>query len=110
MISLIQGLRVLLLSLKTSELMRSYVEKRFQKHKNGNVVYCCIHSILGCCECWMKYLSKNAYILVINRGYNLLQASVESFRLLAENLTVVSSLQTVYLLYLWLGKLSVCSL
>lgn len=90
--------------------MRSYVEKRFQKHKNGNVVYCCIHSVLGCCECWMKYLSKNAYILVINRGYNLLQASVESFQLIAENLTIVSSLQTVYLLYLWLGKLSVCSL
>ena len=58
----------------------------------------------------MKYISKNAFILVINRGHRLLKASVESFRLLADNLTVVSSLQTIYILFLWIGKLSICSL
>lgn len=54
----------------------------------------------------MKYLSRNAYILVITRGTNFFKSSVNSFGLLASNLATVSVLKSVSTLFIWMGKMS----
>lgn len=54
----------------------------------------------------MKYLSRNAYILVITRGTNFFKSSVTSFSLLAANIGTVSMLKSVSTLFIWMGKLT----
>lgn len=90
-------------------LINRYLEKKIERKDYRRTVllrcmYCCLH----CCEICTTYLSKNAYILVINRGYGLLKAGKRSFQLLAANLAIVSSLKIVYTLFIWLEKLAIC--
>lgn len=54
----------------------------------------------------MKYLSRNAYILVITRGTNFWKSSVTSFGLLASNIGTVTVLKSLSTLFIWMGKLS----
>ena len=58
----------------------------------------------------MRYISRNAYILVINRGQNFFKASVESFSLLVSNLATVTTLKSVSTLFIWIGKIGNCLL
>lgn len=89
--------------------MNRYLERKIERKDYRKTVllrcmYCCLH----CCETCTTYLSKNAYILVINRGYGLLKAGKRSFQLLAANLAIVSSLKIVYTLFIWIEKLAIC--
>ena len=54
----------------------------------------------------MKYISRNAYILVITRGTNFFKSSMESFSLLAANIGTVTVLKSVSTLFIWMGKIS----
>lgn len=66
----------------------------------------CCHCCLLCLEKCMKYISRNAYILVITRGTNFFKSSMESFSLLAANIGTVTVLKSVSTLFIWMGKIS----
>ncbi|KAK8791936.1 hypothetical protein WA158_005313 [Blastocystis sp. Blastoise] len=66
---------------------------------------CCCHCCLWCLEKCLRYISRNAYILVITRNKNFCTACVKSFTLLAQNLGQVTLLNGVTIVFLWLGKL-----
>ena len=89
---------------------RSYIDNRFKKSQSGNpLVKCgmkCCHCCLLCLEKCMKYISRNAYILVIMRGTNFFKSSMESFSLLASNIAAVTVLKSVSTLFIWMGKVS----
>lgn len=88
----------------------SYLDRKFKEQQTKNpLVKCgfkCCHCCLACLEKCMKYLSRNAYILVITRGTNFFKSSVNSFGLLASNLATVSVLKSVSTLFIWMGKMS----
>ena len=99
------------------QLVRSimiYLDKKLNKSESSNsLVKCgfkCCHCCLLCLEKCMKYISRNAYVLVINRGKNFMSASVDSFGLLASNLMTVSVLKSVSTLFIWMGVLTNCLL
>ena len=100
-----QLLRVLILYLEKAINSHARDEKGVVR-KGFRVLFCC----LSCIESCLKYLNKNAYILVINRGYGLLRASLHVFQLLSENIAIVTSLNVVYSLFIWFEKLAVCIL
>ena len=89
---------------------RRYIDNRFKKSQSGNpLVKCgmkCCHCCLLCLEKCMKYISRNAYILVIMRGSNFFKSSVESFSLLASNIGAVTVLKSVSTLFIWMGKVA----
>ena len=66
-----------------------YVDRKFKEAQTKNpLIKCgfkCCHCCLACLEKCLKYLSRNAYILVITRGTNFWKSSVTSFGLLASN-------------------------
>ena len=89
-----------------------YIDEKTKKSQSSNpLVKCgvkCCHCCLLCLEKCMKYISRNAYIMVINRNLSFFKASVESFGLLAHNLKVVSTLKSVSTLFIWMGTVSNC--
>lgn len=91
-----------------------YVDEKTKKSQSSNpLVKCgikCCHCCLLCLEKCMKYISRNAYIIVINRNLSFFKASVESFGLLAHNLKVVTTLKSVSTLFIWMGTISNCLL
>ena len=92
-----------------------YLEKKVassKEEKEGLVrrFFQCFHLFLRGVEKCLRFMNKNAYVLVINRGYNLVKASLRSFELFGLNLGVVSSLNTVYSMYISISKLVACVL
>ena len=91
-----------------------YIDRKFKETQSMNpLVKCgfkCCHCCLFCLEKCMRYISRNAYILVINRGMNFFSASTTSFSLLLSNLATVTTLKSVSTLFIWIGKIANCVL
>ena len=113
-IAVIQLIRSIMLCDWRQGVTDRYVDRKFKETQTMNpLVKCgfkCCHCCLFCLEKCMRYISRNAYILVINRGQNFFKASVESFSLLVSNLATVTTLKSVSTLFIWIGKIGNCLL
>ena len=113
-IAVIQLIRSIMLCDWRRGVTDRYVDRKFKETQTMNpLVKCgfkCCHCCLFCLEKCMRYISRNAYILVINRGQNFFKASVESFSLLVSNLATVTTLKSVSTLFIWIGKIGNCLL
>lgn len=92
-----------------------YLEKKVastKEEKEGMIrrMFQCFHVCLLSIEKFLRFMNKNAYILVINRGYSLTKASVRCCELLGLNLGIVSSLNTVYSMYVSISRTAACIL
>ena len=113
-IAVIQLVRSIMLWVMGARVTDRYIDRKFKETQTMNpLVKCgfkCCHCCLFCLEKCMRYISRNAYILVINRGQNFFKASVESFSLLVANLAKVTTLKSVSTLFIWIGKVGNCVL
>jgi hypothetical protein len=88
------------------------LEKRV-KAKNNEMVKClfkCVNCLLFCFEKFIKFLDKNAYIMISIYGYSFCQGAKRGFGLLADNFLRVAALNCVGGFIVFLGKLFVCIL
>jgi hypothetical protein len=72
-----------------------------------DVVFCVIQCCLYCLEKCMKFINKNAYILVAMRGWNFCHAGYEAVVLILTNPARIGTVATVTNFVLTLGKLAV---
>ena len=84
---------------------------QIKKHGGDNAaVSCCfkcIHCCLACFEKTLKYLNRNAYIMVAVHGSNFCVSAYKSFTLLAANVLRVAAINTVGDFVLFLAKVAI---
>ncbi|KAK8790941.1 hypothetical protein WA158_005572 [Blastocystis sp. Blastoise] len=85
-----------------------WIEGQQKKQVTGMSFSKCFFKCCSCClwclEKCLKYISANAYILVITRGKNFCSACVQSFGLLLLNIGQVTLLNTFSSIFMFLGK------
>lgn len=100
-IALVQFLRLVL----------EYVDRNTKELQSRNgvvkVVFLAVKCCLWCFEKCLKFLSKNAYIMIAMRGSSFCSASATAFRLLLANLARVAVVNTISFFLLLLVKLTV---
>ncbi|XP_067057187.1 choline transporter-like protein 4 isoform X1 [Acropora muricata] len=88
-----------------------YIDAKLKEYGQDNKV---IKFILCCCKCcfWclekiLKFLNKNAYIVIAIHGKNFCSSAREAFKLLLENVLRVAAINSVTTFLLFMGKLVV---
>jgi len=86
------------------------VQHRFggERSKAADYAFKCVQCLLACFERFIKFLDKNAYIMVAIYGYSFCQGARRGFDLLASNILRVAALNCVTGFLIFLGKLFVC--
>ena len=91
-----------------------YVNKKTKKLQDTNPVVklfmCCVRYCLWYLEKVLKYINRNAYILVAVKGYSYCYSAVEAIKLIILNMMRIAAVNTVGDFLTWLGKLIVCGL
>merc|ERR1711871_1557685 len=87
-----------------------YIEEKSKGKRNklAKAVFCMIQCCLWCVEKCMKFLNKNAYILVAMKGCSFCSGAVEAIKLIFLNPRKIASVSMVTVFVLNLGKLAVC--
>jgi hypothetical protein len=87
-----------------------YIENQCKGSENQIVkaVFCMIQSCLWCMEKCMKFLNKNAYIIVAMKGCMFCSAAFEAITLILTNPRRITAVSMVTVFVLNLGKLAVC--
>jgi solute carrier family 44 (choline transporter-like protein), member 2/4/5 len=89
----------------------AYVERQAshlkEKNKTVKVLLCALHCFLWCFEKCVKYVSRNAYIIVAMRGRPFCSCAREAFFLICRNLSKVATVGIISSLMLNLGKLCI---
>ena len=92
----------------------AYVERQAahlkEKNKTVKVLLCALHCFLWCFEKCVKYVSRNAYIIVAMRGKPFCSCAREAFFLICRNLSKVATVGIISSLMLNLGKLCVVAI
>lgn len=91
-----------------------YVNKKTKKLQDTNPVVklfmCCIRYCLWYLEKVLKYINRNAYILVAVKGYSYCYSAVQAIKLIILNMMRIAAVNTVGDFLTWLGKVIVCGL
>jgi choline transporter-like protein 2/4/5 len=91
-----------------------YVDKKTKKAQAGNPVVkffmCCVKYCLWYLEKVLKYVNRNAYILVAVKGYSYCYSAVQAIKLIIVNMLRIAAVNTVGDFLTWLGKLVVTGL
>ncbi|KAF6727446.1 Choline transporter-like protein 5 [Oryzias melastigma] len=84
-----------------------YLDYRLKGSQNGcaRFLICCLRSCFWCLEHFIRFLNRNAYIMIAIYGKNFCTSSKEAFRLLMRNVVRVVVLDKVTDFLLFLGKL-----
>ncbi|KAG1693828.1 hypothetical protein DVH05_022930 [Phytophthora capsici] len=100
-IAVVQFLRAALLYLdhQTKDLQKSNVVLKVVM----KIVQCC----LWCLEKCLRFLSKNAYILIAMKGHSFCSSAKDAFKILLSNIAQVGAVSTVTFLLLGAGKVAV---
>ena len=73
-----------------------YVERQSKELRNKNkmvrVLFCAVQICLWCLDKCVRYISRNAYIIVAMRGESFCSSAMHAFWLIAKNLTKVRAL------------------
>lgn len=88
-----------------------YIESQCKSRDNKIVkaIFCMIQSCLWCLEKCMKFLNKNAYIIVAMKGCMFCSAALEAIKLILMNPRRITAVSMVTVFVLNLGKLAVCA-
>jgi choline transporter-like protein 2/4/5 len=82
--------------------------KQLQEHnKIVKVAFLVVRCCLWCFEKCLKFLSKNAYIVIAMKGSSFCAASVESFRILLKNLARVAVVNSISFFLLLLVRTTI---
>lgn len=89
-----------------------YVDSKCKKYDNPvtKCILCCCKCCFWCLEKFMKFITKNAYIMIAVYGKNFCSSAKEAFQLLMRNVVRVVVLDKVTDYLLFLGKLVVVGL
>lgn len=96
------------------QFIRAVLEYIDHKLREANQDYKIVKFVLCCCKCcfWclekcLKFLNKNAYIIIAIKGTNFCSSAKEAFMLLLDNVLRVLAVNSVTSFLLFLGKLLV---
>ncbi|XP_072505969.1 choline transporter-like protein 5 isoform X2 [Notamacropus eugenii] len=100
-LSVVQTLRVLL----------EYLNYRLKGSENAcsRFLLCCFRCCFWCLEKVLKFLNRNAYIMIAIYGQNFCSAAREAFKLVMRNVVRIAVLDKVTEFLLWMGKLLICT-
>ena len=91
-----------------------YVDKKTKKAQAGNPVVkffmCCIKYCLWYLEKVLKYINRNAYILIAVKGYSYCYSALQAIKLIITNMLRIAAVNTVGDFLTWLGKLVITGL
>ncbi|XP_073243444.1 choline transporter-like protein 4 isoform X2 [Porites lutea] len=100
-IAIVQFIRAVL------EYIDTKLKEYGQDNKVVNFILCCCKCCFWCLEKCLKFLNKNAYIIIAIHGKNFCSAAKEAFTLLLENFLRVAAVNSVTSFLLFMGKLLV---
>ena len=93
------------------QMLMHYLEKKMQEASPDNPIVkyvgCCVRCYLSCLESCVKFLNRNAYILIAIEGDNFCTSAFHAAKLIASNLLRVAAVNLVGDSILFLGKLVV---
>ncbi|RLN87491.1 hypothetical protein BBJ28_00004806 [Nothophytophthora sp. Chile5] len=88
-----------------------YLDHQTQDLQKSNAVLKVVMKVVQCClwclEKCLRFLSKNAYILVAMKGHSFCASARDAFRILLSNMAQVGAVSTVTFLLLGAGKLAI---
>ncbi|ETW09874.1 hypothetical protein H310_00321 [Aphanomyces invadans] len=104
---------LIIASIQFARLVLEYVDQKLKTAQKQNamvkVVMCAFKCCLWCFEKCMKFLNKNAYIMVAMKGTSFCSAMKESFGLILANAARVATVSIVSMFLILLGKIFITS-
>merc|ERR1711968_130145 len=74
------------------------------------VVLCAIQCCIWCMEKCMKFINRNAYILIAIHGLSFCTAAKRSFFLILRNIARIGAVASLSTVFLFLGKMFICAI
>merc|ERR1711871_494151 len=74
------------------------------------VVLCAIQCCIWCMEKCMKFINRNAYILIAIHGISFCTAAKRAFFLILRNIARIGAVAVLSTIFLFLGKMFICGL
>ncbi|GFU96686.1 choline transporter-like protein 4 [Trichonephila clavipes] len=92
--------------------MLEYIDKKCKKYDNPctRAILCCMKCCFWCLEKFLRFISKNAYIMIAIYGKNFCSSSKKAFQLLMRNILRVVVLDKITDFLLFMGKLVVVAI
>ncbi|KAE9009355.1 hypothetical protein PR003_g15784 [Phytophthora rubi] len=88
-----------------------YLDHQTQDLQKSNLVLKVVMKVVQCClwclEKCLRFLSKNAYILIAMKGHSFCSSAKDAFKILMSNIAQVGAVSTVTFLLLGAGKVAV---
>uniref|UniRef100_A0A8C2LUH2 Choline transporter-like protein n=1 Tax=Cricetulus griseus TaxID=10029 RepID=A0A8C2LUH2_CRIGR len=100
---------LILASVQVFKVIIEYMSYRLKKTQNrvSRFLKCCLRCCFWCLEKLVKYLNRNAYIMIALYGKNFCESTKESFSLLMRNILKVAVTDEITCFILLLGKILV---
>ncbi|XP_045148111.1 choline transporter-like protein 5 [Echinops telfairi] len=100
---------LLLASIQMFRIVLEYVDRRARTAQNNisKFLQCCLRCCFWCLEKMVKFLNKNAYIMIAIYGKNFCKSAKDAFNLLMRNVVRVAVMDKVTEFVLILGKILV---
>nr|XP_048309493.1 choline transporter-like protein 5 isoform X2 [Myodes glareolus] len=100
---------LILSSLQTFKVIIEYLDRRLKKAQNSvaRFLQCCLRCCFWCLEKMVKFLNRNAYIMIALYGKNFCESTKNAFYLLMRNILKVAVTDEVTHFVLLLGKILV---
>ncbi|CAO2600493.1 Choline transporter-like protein 5 [Lemmus lemmus] len=100
---------LILASVQMFKLILEYLDKRLKKAQSSvsRFLQCCLRCCFWCLENMVKFLNRNAYIMIALYGKNFCESTKDAFYLLMRNILKVAVTDEVTHFVLLLGKILV---
>ncbi|KYQ91635.1 solute carrier family 44 protein member 2 [Tieghemostelium lacteum] len=84
-----------------------YLEKKFKGKEENFAVFIvkCLNCIFGCFERFIKFLDKNAYIMISIYGYSFCEGAQRGFTLILSNILRVGAVNMIGTFLMFLGRI-----
>nr|XP_034356740.1 choline transporter-like protein 5 [Arvicanthis niloticus] len=100
---------LILASVQMFKVIVEYLDRRLKKAQNSaaQFLHCCLRCCFWCLEKMVKFLNRNAYIMIALYGKNFCESTRDAFYLLMRNIVKVTVTDEVTYFVLLLGKVLV---
>ncbi|XP_052034777.1 choline transporter-like protein 5 [Apodemus sylvaticus] len=100
---------LILASVQMFKVIVEYLDRRLKKAQNSaaQFLHCCLRCCFWCLEKMVKFLNRNAYIMIALYGKNFCESTRDAFYLLMRNILKVAVTDEVTYFVLLLGKILV---
>ncbi|GIY40639.1 choline transporter-like protein 4 [Caerostris darwini] len=100
---------LLIATVRMIRVMLEYIDKKLKKYDNQitKAIICCMKCCFWCLENVLRFISKNAYIMIAIYGKNFCSSARHAFKLLMRNIIRVVVLDKLTDFLLFMGKLVV---